>query len=365
MESIGTVHSKIAGLQVEPADFWRAVADSVADLMLLVDEDGTILYANQSLPESPAAAVVGRSAFDFVPHECRDELRRSLGNVFRGAGPSMREQRTVHADGRERWYSTHTAPLRVEARVVAAVVIAREVSGRYRAEPIDHDSQRMDTLGQLAAGIVHDFNNVLAIVGTAAQLIAEESVSPECARADAETILAEITRGRALTRQLLAFTRGHSPHARDVDLNAVVREVATILRRVMGTRIQIIEDLAPDGAWLHANRSQMEQVVMNLLLNARDAISGNGAVTVSTRADEASVRLCVTDTGSGMTDDIRRRLFEPFFTTKTRTGGSGLGLWTVHSIVSSTGGVINVTSTPGAGTTFELCFPARPEGEQR
>jgi PAS domain S-box-containing protein len=357
MRSAGPVQSATSRLGVESPEFWRAVADSVPDLVLLVDPAGTLLYVNRAPYGARVEDVIGRSALDFVASESRDELRRSLGEIFLGAAPRMREQRAMHPDGLERWYSTHTAPVRMSDGIVAAVVVARDVTERHRLEERARDWQKMDALGQLAAGIVHDFNNVLAIVGMAAQLITDRAVSPDCARADAETILSEIKRGGALARQLLAFTRRQAPATNDLDLNSVARDVATILRRVIGPRITIAEDLEPEGATLHANRSQMEQIMMNLMLNARDAIADQGEIAVWTRRDESSVRLRVADTGCGMTEETRQRLFEPFFTTKSRTGGTGLGLWTVHSIVTSAGGVIEVSSTPSVGTMFEITFP--------
>jgi len=345
---------------VDSPHFWRAVADSVPDMLLLVDPAGTLLYVNRPPEGTRREELLGRNALDFVPTESRDELQQSLHEIFGGAPPRLREQRGVHPDGTERWYTTHTGGVHLDEGVAAAIVVARDVTERRRLEQRACEWQKMDALGQFTAGIVHDFNNVLAIVRVAAQLIAQDTRPDSAARADAETILAEATRGAGLTRQLLAFTRRQPLAVQEVDLNGVIRDVAAILRQVLDDDVTITECLDPDGAPVCANRSQLEQVVMNLVLNARDAIGGTGTITLATVGGTTTARLRVTDTGSGMTPETRARIFEPFFTTKSRTGGTGLGLWTVHAIVSNAGGSIDVHSAPGAGTTFDVSLPASP-----
>jgi two-component system, cell cycle sensor histidine kinase and response regulator CckA len=342
---------------LDSPDFWRAVVDSMPDLLLLVDHDGTLLYASRSLEGTCVEDMVGRSALDYVPPEARDELRGSLREIFQGAPPQLREHRGVHADHTERWYASHTAAVRVNSEVVAAIVVARDVTAQRRLAQRTWDRQRVDALGQLAAGIVHDFNNVLAIVGAAAQGLADEASIASAAHEDVETIVTEVRRGAALTRQLLAFLHHQPPAVSEVDLNLVVRDVAAIVRRFVNGRITIIENLDPAGVFVRADRSQLEQVVMNLVLNARDAVGVGGSIALMTTTVAAGGRLLVSDTGGGMTDETRARIFEPFFTTKDQAGGTGLGLATVHAIVTGSGGQIDVFSVPGLGTTFVVTLP--------
>jgi signal transduction histidine kinase len=245
----------------------------------------------------------------------------------------------------------------VNNEVVAAIVVARDVTGQRRLAQRAWDRQRVDALGPLAAGIVHDFNNLLAIVGAAAQSLADETPDDSAARGDVETIVAEVRRGAALTRQLLAYLH-HEPQAvSHVDLNLVVRDVAAIVRRFVHGRVTIIEGLDPARVFVRADRSQLEQVVMNLVLNARDAVGEEGSIALMTTRVAAGGRLLVSDTGGGMTKETREHVFEPFFTTKEQTGGTGLGLSTVHAIVTAAGGTVDVFSVPGLGSTFVVTLP--------
>jgi signal transduction histidine kinase len=297
---------------------------------------------------------VGRSALDYVPPSCRDAVRGTLDNIFEGGAPQVREQRGVHSDGTERWYATHTAAVRVKADIVAAVVVARDVTAQRRLAERGWDWQRLDTLGQLTAGIVHDFNGVLSIVGGTAQVLADQ-VPEGTAREDVATILAEVRRGSALTRQLLEFLHRQPPVVEELDLNLVVGGVVAVVRRLVDGGITIVGNHDPAGVVVRANRSQLEQVVMNLVLNARDAVGVNGSIALMTTTVASGGRLLVSDTGGGMSDETRARIFEPFFTTKG--GGTGLGLATVHAIVTSAGGMIDVFSVPGLGTTFVVTLP--------
>ncbi len=357
MRSAGSGLTATTRSPLDSPDFWRAVADSVPDMLLLVDREGTLLYVNHAREGTCVEDVVGQSALDYVPADSRDELRGSLREIFEGAPARLREQRGVHADGTERWYATHCGGVRLNAEVVAAIVVARDVTEQRQVAERTRNWQKLEALGQLSAGLVHDFNNVLAIVGMAAQLIAERTHDDPTERADVETILTEARRGAALTRQLLAFARHQPPSVGEVDLNDVVRDVAAMVRNVVHGRITLLEQLHPAGAVVRGDRTQLDQVVMNLVLNARDATEPGGTISLMTAVVPCGVRLLVSDTGSGMTDETREHIFEPFFTTKDKAGGTGLGLSTVHAIVSRAGGTIEVCSVPTLGTTFVVTLP--------
>ena len=218
----------------------------------------------------------------------------------------------------------------------------------------------MDALGQMAGGIAHDFNNILTMVLVSADLLSVELKEEEY-RADARAIVTAARKGAALTSQLLSFAR-RQPTAGDtvLDLNDVVMEMSPIVTRLLSADITLVLELDPGRAPARIGRSQAEQVLMNLVLNARDAVAGAGSIHVITRhrhADHHTTVLCVKDTGSGMDPEVQRRMFEPFFSTKGGKG-TGLGLSTVYGIVKQAGGTLDVRSTLGKGTTIEMRLPA-------
>jgi PAS domain S-box-containing protein len=233
-------------------------------------------------------------------------------------------------------------------------------------------SQRLDVLGQLAGGVAHDFNNLLALILNYAGFAIEGLTSdpaPDVAAAvrDIEQIQAATERAAELTHQLLAFASREVVQPRVLDLNGIVNDVEQLLRRTFGERVVLRTELAPDLLPMLADGGKIEQVLVNLAVNARDAMSSRGGfLTIETAnvADAGSgnqvdhIRLRVTDTGDGMTGEVIERAFDPFFTTKPEGKGTGLGLATVYGIVTQAGGDIQLTSQPGVGTTFTLTFPA-------
>jgi signal transduction histidine kinase len=231
-----------------------------------------------------------------------------------------------------------------------------DVTQQRRLEQQIRQWQKMDALGQLAGGIAHDFNNVLTIVLASADMLAAE-LTDEDLRADARAIVLAARKGAALTSHLLSFARRQTTKVDHLlDLNDVVREIATIIKRVLGPNITLLLQLDPGGAPARIDRSEAEQVTMNLLINARDAIVGTGTIQVTTARGQGGSHfslLRVRDTGMGIEPEVRRRMFEPFYTTKAEKG-SGLGLSTVYGIVNQAGGTLEVDSIVGLGTTFDV-----------
>jgi two-component system cell cycle sensor histidine kinase/response regulator CckA len=220
----------------------------------------------------------------------------------------------------------------------------------------------MESLGQLAGGVAHDFNNLLAIIVNYADLMADE-VTPAGAR-DLARIRDAADRAGALTSQLLLFAKREPTQVETVELNAVVTDAQELLSRSIGGRIRLTCRTHPDPITVRANRGRLDQILMNLVINARDAMPDGGDVVITTGRTEtpsgACAELTVSDTGTGMTAEVRERLFEPFFTTKPVDRGTGLGLSTVYGIVTDAGGHIRVDSAPGAGTTFVILLPLVP-----
>jgi len=219
-------------------------------------------------------------------------------------------------------------------------------------------SQRMEAIGTLAAGVAHDMNNVLASVRSLGHLLLADMVDRK-QRADVEQIIAQTERGASLTRGLLAYSRRGQYRKRAVRLDEVIREVLPLLERTLPKSIVVAADLRLIDASIEADATQLEQVLVNLALNAKDAMDGAGTLTITTDLDvetnRASIR--VTDTGCGMDEATKRRAFEPFFTTKPQGHGTGLGLSTVWGIVESHGGKVTIDSKPGKGATFSISLP--------
>jgi signal transduction histidine kinase len=233
-------------------------------------------------------------------------------------------------------------------------------------------AQRMEALGRLTGGVAHDFNNILTIVKGCAELAVAHVDDTNPARKDIEEIRKAAASGAALTRQLLTFSRQKAAQPTAVNINEIVRPLADMLRRLVGEHIDFVTHLEGDVGPVLVDPGLIEQVAMNLVVNARDAMPGGGTLTIRTASAAldakfarthklggagAFVSMAVADTGHGLTPDERARIFEPFFTTKHPGQGTGLGLATVHSIVQDAGGCVVVDGTPGRGTTFTVYLP--------
>ena len=255
------------------------------------------------------------------------------------------------------------------ARVVGVLA---DITDRRSLELQFRQAQKMEAVGQLAGGVAHDFNNLLTAIVGYSRFALDWATAPE-QRRDLEEIIKAAGRAAALTKQLLSFSSRHVMETVSIDLNLLIVDMVTMLRRVIGEDIDLTMSLAAELSAVRADRSQLEQVVMNLVLNARDAIGGGGTVQLETATvtiDGSAamhrpglkagsyVTLTVSDTGCGMSDDTKARLFEPFFTTKPRGQGTGLGLATVYGIIVQSGGAIHVESEPDYGSAFTVYLPS-------
>lgn len=257
--------------------------------------------------------------------------------------------------------------------------LQREIASREQAEEALHQARKMEAVGQLASGVAHNFNNLLTVIRGQATLSLNHfgSDHPICQKLN--EIVKTTDRASALTRQLLAFSRKQLLLMRVLDLNTLVTQVGELLRPALGKNIRLVMDLAPELGLVKTDAGQMEQVIMNLVFNARDAMPAGGDLTImtaNTYLDEAwrrrfpgvqpgpHVVLAVRDTGRGMDEATQARMFEPFFTTKDKSKGTGLGLSTVYATVNKSGGCITVSSKPGKGTTIQICLPRIEEPVQ-
>jgi PAS domain S-box-containing protein len=235
------------------------------------------------------------------------------------------------------------------------VLSARDLTNLRRLEDRLRQSQKTEMIGRLATGIAHDFGNILMVVRSHADVMRLRTTEDDPRHSYVDAIQEAVTRGADLARQLLAFSRHREAEMNRVDLNASVEQSAALLRRVVGSSIQLETRLSPEARYVVADPTQIEQVILNLTLNARDAMPNGGRILFETQsADDESICFSVSDTGCGIPEHIQSRIFEPLFTTKTDGAGSGIGLATVQDIVTRHGGRIEVESREGVGARFNV-----------
>jgi PAS domain S-box-containing protein len=295
----------------------------------------------------------------------RPRIEARLEDAVRRGGTFAYDHRIVRPDGTVRavhcrgrvFADASGAPVRV-------IGSTQDVTERRALEAQLRQAQKMEAVGQLAGGVAHDFNNLLTVIRMHAELGLAELDAAHPVRADLDEVQKAAARAATLTRQLLAFSRKQVLQPEALDLNRVVAEGGAMLRPLLGPARHLVTLPAPTPVWVFADRTQIELVLMNLAVNARDAMPDGGTLTIEIGLESGtppSATLAVRDTGVGMPPDVQARLFEPFFTTKPVGQGTGLGLATVHGIVQQSGGTIRVTSRPGAGTTFIVALPLSPD----
>jgi two-component system, cell cycle sensor histidine kinase and response regulator CckA len=303
----------------------------------------------------------------------RASVLDTLGKAMTSGSDFSVLNRSLWPDGTIRWLSgTGRVLLGEHGAPVRAVGISLDVTERRSLEEQYQQAQKMEAVGRLAGGVAHDFNNLLTVILGYCELMLPEFKPGDPHQTDIEEIQKAGTRAAGLTRQLLAFSRKQIIEPKLLDLNLIATEMQSMLERLIGEDVKIVLTLRPELAPVRADRGQIEQVVMNLAVNARDAMPKGGTLTIETAnvvLDEhyakmhrtvkpgVHVALTVTDTGTGMTPAVRARLFEPFFTTKEVGKGTGLGMATVYGIVTRSGGSIGVYTEVGKGTSFEVYFP--------
>jgi PAS domain S-box-containing protein len=321
---------------------------------------------------------------DFWVKRIHPEDREAVMRVYREALAASRdheyEYRAVTADGREVWLrdivhvvrDAESLPATLRGLTVDLTELKRSERALRQSEEQLRQAQKMDAVGKLAGGIAHDFNNLLMVIRGDSDLMLRRLAAGHPLRQNAEGIREAADQAATLTRQLLAFSRKQVVAPRLVDLNGIVASIHAMLQRLLGETINLVTVTAPDLGGVKADPGQMEQMILNLCVNARDAMPDGGRLTVRTanvELDEAAARrwsdakpgpyvmLEVSDTGGGMDAETRSRLFEPFFTTKEQGKGTGLGLSTVYGTVQQSGGHISVESEPGRGSTFTVYLP--------
>lgn len=359
----------------ESEERYHALIQGVRDIVFALGPDGTVTSLNpafESVTGWPPEEWLGKPfeplvhpddlalLFEFVERAVRGETGRV----------SQLRIRTRKGDYRVGEFAA-TAQFR-EGRLVGVLGIARDVTDRLSLEQQLRQAQKMEAVGRLAAGVAHDFNNILTAITGYAQLLLEDLDPKAPHREDVDEIRKAAERAAALTRQLLAFSRQQVLQPTVLDLNTLVVETEGMLGRLLGEDIQLATGLTADLGAVKTDRSQIEQVILNLAVNARDAMPQGGKLTIETANIEMDdvyarehfpalpgsyVMLAVSDTGTGMSPETQAHMFEPFFTTKAKGQGTGLGLATVYGIVKQSAGFIWVYTEPGQGTTFKIYLP--------
>ncbi len=356
---------------------FRAVFSDAADAMLILDDGGVIHEANRA-----AGALFGMPV-ESLARLHLDSLLLGDGDAFAAAwrellalGEAKGEHRVASAGGPPRLVE---CSYRARVQADRHLCIARDITERRMMEERVTQSEKIESVGRLAGGIAHDFNNLLTAILGYTELLLNNRADDDPDRADLLEIQKAGQRAAALTQQLLAFSRKQVLLPQDVDLNQTVVGLQSMLTRLIREDITLACVVAPQPAIVKVDPTQIEQVILNLVLNARDALPGGGVIRIEVAsvpvaevdlpADHAPaapeyVRLRVTDNGIGIAPEARAHIFEPFFTTKDVGQGTGLGLASVYGIVRQSNGFIAVESAPGAGTSFTMHFPAAAAGEQ-
>jgi PAS domain S-box-containing protein len=361
----------------EGEERYRRIVETTNEGVWLLDAESKTTFVNgrmATLLGCKIDDILARSALDFVHESSRAEVTESLAARPRGA-PSV-EVRLVRSDGKEVWVLLDATPIFEGSVRTGTLVMAMDIGQRKRLEEQLRQAQKMEAIGNLAGSVAHDFNNILSVILGYAEFVLQALKPGDPLRADVMELNHGAERARDLTRQLLAFSRRQVLEPRTLDLNQVLLGMEQLLRRLLREDVELSFLTAPALGKVHADAGQIEQIVMNLVVNASDAIVGVGKVAIETGNAELDgayaashhevvpgsyVMLAVTDTGTGIEPALQERIFEPFFTTKEQGKGTGLGLSTVFGIVKQSGGHIWLYSEPGKGSTFRIYFP-RTEG---
>ncbi|MGZ6314650.1 MAG: ATP-binding protein [Candidatus Limnocylindrales bacterium] len=353
-----------------------AVVEQADELVIITGPERKIIYTNPAfsrimgyLPEE----VQGRRSDFLAGSSQTDEVGSLIAGAIRGGGSWSGVTRSRRKDGEDTDLQMSISPrLDESGTLVGSIVIGRDVSREKSLEAQLMQAQKMEAVGRLAGGIAHDFNNLLTAISGYAEILMAELGPDDSRTQDVSEIQHAALRATQLTRQLLAFGRRQVLRPRPLDPHTVVDDIMPMLRRLIGEDLELVADVPPGLGPIMADPNQLDQVLMNLALNGRDAMPDGGVLTIEGREVDLDeefasthlwaragcyVVLSVRDTGEGMTEEVRRQVFEPFFTTKGPGKGTGLGLATVLGIVEQSSGYVEVESETGHGSTFHIYLP--------
>jgi two-component system cell cycle sensor histidine kinase/response regulator CckA len=360
---------------ISSQDSYRELFENANEIMYTHDLNGWLTSLNktgETLTGYTSEEAIGMNMSTLVAPEYRQLWREMLDSQIGGETKTTYELEIVNKSGARISLETGTRLIFRKGKPVAVQGIARDVTERRRTEAHLRQSQKMEAIGRLAGGVAHDFNNMLTVITGYSQWLLDELPPNSSLRESASEILLAANRAASLTNQLLVFSRNQVIQPIVMDLNNVVAQMDQMLRRLIGENIELVTETRPDLGLIRGDPGQIEQVILNLAVNARDAMPQGGRLILETAnidIDEeqartqadcipgAYVMLAVSDSGSGIDEKTKAHIFEPFFTTKEQGKGTGLGLSTVYGIVKHDGGHIRVESEPGAGAVFRIYFP--------
>ena len=347
-----------------PAMIWRAGVDGQCDYFNAT----WLAFRGRALSDE-----LSDQWIDGMHPEDRERRQAAYWQAFAACQPFDLDYRLRRSDGDYRWIQDAGRPFKgLDGAFAGYIGCCTDVTDRRNAEEQLRHAMRMESIGRLAGGVAHDVNNILTGIGGLAQLLRQGKVVDAAQTEDLDEICSLVDRGAGLTRQLLTFSRRQPLQTAVLDMGALLQETCRLLQRLIGEHITLVCDRGGDDLLVEADKGQIEQVLMNLAINAHDAMPGGGTLTIAAKGVEldrafadahpgaspgAQVRLTVTDSGCGMSAETQRHIFEPFFTTKDVGKGTGLGLSTVYGIVKQHGGSIWVSSAPNQGTTFTIYLP--------
>jgi PAS domain S-box-containing protein len=363
----------------ESEDRYRTLAEAAHDSIFIVNRESEIVYANAVSLERFGKRMdeaLGRKLHDVFPPATAAEMWRELTEVF-DTGERRRFETHFDTARGELWLETWVVPMPDEGAGLSAVMgVSRDISERKQLEQQFVQAQKMEAIGRLAGGIAHDFNNLLTAIMGYSELLVPRVRQDASLASDVEEIRKAGERASRLTRQLLAFSRQQVLEPRILDVNVLVNDLKNMLDRLIGEDVHIEVETEPDLESVKADPSQVEQLILNLVVNARDAMPQGGRLRLTTASatlgEEAAKRhdgaapgryvsIAIADSGSGMSPEVLAHIFEPFFTTKPAGKGTGLGLATVFGVVKQSGGYLTIESALGAGTTITAHLPVAAE----
>ena len=349
----------------DPERYFRALFENVTDIVTILDGDGTIVYESPSVERVLGYTVaerVGSSSFDYIHVDDLDSVRDAFAATVRDVDDIQEVRfRFRHGDGSWRVLETTGRNLLNDPEISGIVATTRDVTERVTLEEQLREAQKMEALGRLAGGVAHDFNNALTVIRGYAEALIEDDAY-ERRSEELDEILHAADRAAALTRQLLAFGKRDVAQPEIVDVGEVIGRMEEMLHRLIGETVELRTEPPTRPVRVSIGSGHLEQVLMNLVVNAREAMPGGGRITLASElldpagsGDGPRACLEVRDDGTGIPREVREHLFEPFFTTKEE--GTGLGLAIVYGIVDGAGGEIEIESEPGAGTTVRILLP--------
>ena len=337
---------------------WEAAADG----MCLTDRQWTIRLINPAfarLVGKPREELEGRRLEEIYAPGQRGEVLRTHRACFTTyAAAPLLEAEVELWDGRQRWFEVSSTFLEVPGKEWLLLSTFRDTTKRKRFEEQYRQAQRMEVVGRLAGGVAHDFNNLLTVINGFTELALSNTPPGTPSRWLLEEIRKAGDRAALLTGQLLVYSRQQPMQRSQLDLNGLIQELERMLQRLVGAEVELMTELEPKLPPVDVDPALLQHVLVNLAVNARDAMPQGGRLSIATRKARAGAVLMVSDTGVGMDEATKSRIFEPFFTTKEVGKGTGLGLATVHGIIEQFGGDITVLSAPHQGTTFAIFLPA-------